>query len=30
LIKKNNLSIDDIEGTGPEGRIVESDVFKAV
>lgn len=30
LIKKNNLNIDEIKGTGPEGRILEADVMAAV
>lgn len=30
LIKKYNLNIDDIKGTGAEGRILEGDVMAAV
>jgi hypothetical protein len=30
LIKQHNLNIEDIEGTGPDGRILESDVFSLV
>ena len=30
LIKKYNLNIDEIKGTGPEGRILEADVMAAV
>ena len=30
LIKKYNLNIDEIKGTGPEGRILEADVMATV
>lgn len=30
LIKKYNLNIDEIKGTGAEGRILEGDVMAAV
>ena len=30
LIKKYNLNIDEIKGTGPEGRILEADVIATV
>lgn len=30
LIKKYNLNIDEIKGTGAEGRILEADVMAAV
>jgi len=30
LIKKHNLNINEVKGTGPDGRILEADVMAAV